>query len=460
MSAIVLEAVILACLILLNGVFALSEMALVSARKVRLLERANRGHSGARAALQLAESPNRFLSTVQIGITLVGVLAGAFGGATLSSVLADGFARVDALAPYSDALGFGVVVLIITYGSLVIGELVPKRIALQNPERVAELVARPMNGLAVLTAPVVRLLSASSNGVVRLLGVRPSDEPPITEEEIRILIRQGAQAGVIKPAEQDMVESVFRLDDRRVSAFMTPHTEIEWLDINDSVDVLRRKLAASPYSSLPVCRDELDNLLGVVRTRDLLAASLSGEPLSLEAHLRQPRFVPETVPVSRAVELIKGAADTVVVVIDEHGSIQGLITGHDILEAIVGDIPTSDEPYEPDVVTRSDGSLLLDGLMDIEDVCRLLKLDSLPGVERGHFHTLGGFIMSQAGAIPTEGECFRWGGYRFEVVDMDGHRVDKLLVARDPDAAAGESGGQGAGGESNAGTAGAVEDSG
>jgi putative hemolysin len=437
MSEILLEIVILSLLIVLNGVFAMSELAMMSARKPRLQEHANQGSAGARTALELANSPNQFLSTVQVGITLIGVLAGAFGGATIASVLSDSFAQVDLLAPYSEALSFGLVVLTITYFSLVIGELVPKRLALQNPERIAALVAWPMQALARLTFPIVRLLSASTNLVVRALGIHSPDEPPVTEEEIRIMIQQGTEAGVFEEAEQNMVESVFRLDDRHVGALMTPHTEVVWLDVSDSADEIRAKIAECPYSTLPVCRDDLNNLLGVARAKDLLAAVIMGGALDLEAHLRPPRFVPENATASRVVEMFKRGEEHVVLVIDEHGGIQGIVTEHDILEAIVGDIPSVGELDEPTIVRRADGSYLLDGLMHIEDLVRLLGLHELPGADRGSYHTLGGFIMSLTGEIPAEGECFQWAGYRFEVVDMDGLRVDKLLVAPDPHAGTG-----------------------
>ncbi|MBN2305333.1 MAG: HlyC/CorC family transporter [Anaerolineae bacterium] len=429
MSAILLELVILSLLILLNGFFAMSELAVMSARKARLQEWAEQGNARARSALDLANTPNRFLSTVQIGITLVGVLAGAFGGATLSKVLGDRFAQVDALAPYADALGLGVVVAGITYFSLVIGELVPKRLALQSPERVASWVAGPMRALARGAAPVVRLLSASTGLVVRVLGIGASDEPPITEEEIRILIEQGTAAGIFRADEQNMVESVFKLDDRNASALMTPHTEIAWLDAADSPEGTCHKITTSGHTRFPVGRGSLDNLIGVVHANDLLARSLCGEPVNLDAVIRQPRIVPENAPASRVIQLLKRSQEHIVMVIDEHGGIAGLITEHDILQAIVGFIPTPDD-IDPHVVQRADGSWLLDGLMHVQDVKELLGIDNLPGEAEGNYETLGGFVMSCLGQIPATGATFDCSGYRFEVVDMDGRRVDKILAAR------------------------------
>jgi putative hemolysin len=432
MSAIILELVVLTLLIILNGIFAMSELAVMSARKARLIELADNGSAGAKNALDLAEAPNRFLSTVQVGITLVGVMAGAFGGATIARVLGEQLDTIDPLAPYAKALGLGIVVLGITYFSLVIGELVPKRLALHNPERVASLVARPMQLLASLSFPVVRLLSISTNTVVRLMGLTPSHEPPVTEEEIRIMIEQGTEAGIFHTSEQDMVKSVFQLDDRHLNTLMTPHTEMVWLDINASPDEVQRKIIDSGHSRYPVCRDNLDNLLGIVHASDLLCDSLDTQSLDLEAHLRPPRYVPENATASRIVDLFKRTQQHLVLVIDEYGGIQGLVTEHDLLEAIVGDLPSPGEIYDPDVVDRGDGSWLLDGMMTIDELKELLDIDVMPGEERGTYQTLSGFVMSRIGAIPHTGQCFHWGGFRFEVVDMDGRRVDKILVAQAP----------------------------
>lgn len=434
MSTIILEVVAIAALIVLNGVFAMSELAVMSARKARLRELSNSGSHTARVALDLAESPDRFLSTVQIGITLVGVLAGAFGGATIARALGDWFNEIEPLARYSSALGLGIVVATITYLSLIVGELVPKRLALQNPERVASLVALPMHWLSRLAFPLVRFLSLSTNLLLKVLGVRQADDRPVSEEEIRIMIEEGAQAGVFRLDEQDMVESVFRLDDQHINALMTPHTEITWLEADDTPDEIRDKIATSGHSRFPVCRDGLDHVLGIVRAQHLLADCLAGRPVDLLAHATEPRFVPETATASRIVDLFRHSDDHLILVIDEHGSIQGLITEHDVLEAIVGDIPSWGESVEPEAVQRADGSWLLDGLMNIDEAKELLGIANLPDDERNNYQTLGGFIMSRLGVIPTTGACFRWGGFRFEVVDMDGRRVDKILAARDPGA--------------------------
>ena len=436
MTNALLEAFIILLLILLNGVFAMSEMAVVSARKARLQDQANRGNRGARAALALADTPDRFLSTVQIGITLVGVLSGAFGGQTIASMISEAAERSPTLAPYSSAIGLGAVVLVITYLTLVLGELVPKRIALQNPERIAAMIAGPMTFVSRLAGPLVRLLSASTRFVGQVIGLPARTERPVTEEEIRILIEQGTEAGVFNEREQDMVESVFQLNDRHINTLMTPHTEIVWLDINDSPEDISAKLSACEFSSLPVVRGSLDHLVGIVRANDVASQLLTAEPLDLENLARPPLFVPETTTVSRLVELFRHSAAHSAMVIDEHGGIQGLVTEHDILETIVGELPSAQDLSEPQAVQREDGSWLLDGLMTLDEVRDVLDIGAVPGEERGAFETLGGFVMDQLGAVPTTGAHFSWGKYRFEVVDMDERRVDKILASPLPEATA------------------------
>ena len=354
MTSVFIEATLIFMLILLNGVFSMSEMAVVSSRKARLQDQANRGSGKARSALALAESPDRFLSTVQIGITLVGVLSGAFGGQTIAGLISDAAEKSPLLAPYSNAIGLGLVVLVITYLTLVLGELLPKRIALQNPERIASTVAGPMTFISKVASPLVHLLSTSTRLVGRLIGLPARTEQPVTEEEIRILIEQGTEAGIFKASEQDMVESVFRLDDRHISSLMTPHTEIVWLDVNDSPEEIRTKLRECKYSSVPVVRGSLDSLVGIVRANDVVTQLLASEPLNLEKLARPVLFVPETTTVSRRVEQLRRSAEPSVMVIDEHGGIQGLITEHDILEAIVGALPSAHDLYLT-VLSRSPG---------------------------------------------------------------------------------------------------------
>jgi putative hemolysin len=428
LSSLVFEILVIFFLLLANGMFAMSEIAVVSARKARLQQLAEEGNRGARAALMLTSDPNQFLATIQVGITLIGILAGAFGGATIAEGLGKRLSTVPAVAPYSHAVAVGIVVLGITYFSLIIGELVPKRLALGNAERIAAKVAVPMRLLSRICAPVVHLLSFSTNVAIRLLGVRHVPSPPVTPEELKVLIEQGTETGVFEEAEQEMIEGVLRLDERQVGAFMTPRTQIVWLDLGDSADDIHRQINESQYSRFPVSKGSLDNVLGILRTKDLLAQSLACKPLDLRPLLRPALFIPETVSALKALELLRARRVHLAMVTDEYGGIQGVVTHHDILEAIVGFIPSAGASTEPGAVRRDDGSWLIDGLMDVDELKQIFGLKKLPGEEQGSYHTVGGFIMSQTSNIPSAGQHFEWGNLRFEVVDMDGRRVDKVLV--------------------------------
>ena len=428
MSSIIFEILILLVLIIANGIFSMSEMAIISSRKVRLQQMANQGDAKAKAALELAEAPNRFLSTVQVGITLIGILTGALGGATIADKLALYVELIPGLAPYSQAIAFGMVVLTITYLSLIVGELVPKRLALNNPERIAASVAIPMRVLAAGAYPVVHLLSASTDLVLRILGIGPSTEPQVTEEEIKVLIEQGTEAGTFEEAEQDMVQRVFRLGDRPVNALMTPRPDIVWLDLEDSAEENRHKMMDSCHSRFPVCQGGLDNVLGVMHVTDLLARTLSGQPLDLTISLRQPVFVPESTRGLKILELFKQTGIHVALVVDEYGVIQGLVTLNDVLVEIVGDVPSAGELEEPQAVQREDGSWLLDGMLPVDEFVELFDIDELRGDHQGSYQTLGGFVMTHLGRIPAAADHFEWEGMRFEVMDMDGNRVDKVLV--------------------------------
>ena len=428
MSSIIFEILILLVLIIANGIFSMSEMAIISSRKVRLQQMANQGDAKAKAALELAEAPNRFLSTVQVGITLIGILTGALGGATIADKLALYVELIPGLAPYSQAIAFGMVVLTITYLSLIVGELVPKRLALNNPERIAASVAIPMRVLAAGAYPVVHLLSASTDLVLRILGIGPSTEPQVTEEEIKVLIEQGTEAGTFEEAEQDMVQRVFRLGDRPVNALMTPRPDIVWLDLEDSAEENRHKMMDSCHSRFPVCQGGLDNVLGVMHVTDLLARTLSGQPLDLTISLRQPVFVPESTRGLKILELFKQTGIHVALVVDEYGVIQGLVTLNDVLVEIVGDVPSAGELEDPQAVQREDGSWLLDGMLPVDEFVELFDIDELRGDHQGSYQTLGGFVMTHLGRIPAAADHFEWEGMRFEVMDMDGNRVDKVLV--------------------------------
>lgn len=428
-SSLATETLIIFLLLLANGIFAMSEIAIVSSRKARLQQRAEDGEKGAQVALRLAESPGRFLSTVQIGITLVGILAGAFGGATLSEQIAIWFSRVPALVPYADELAFAIVVLLITYFSLVIGELIPKRIALNNPEAIAGRIARPMSFLSRIAAPVVSLLTLSTEAGVRLLGIKPSGEPPVTEEEVRVMVEQGARVGIFESFEQDVIESLFRLSDRRVDAIMTPHTEIAWLDLDAPVEENLRIMIDSQFSRFPVARGGLDNVQGILRSKDVLISTLGEDkPLDIQKLITPPLFIPASTPAFRVLEQMRQTGVHMALVISEYGGVQGMVTLFDMLEAIVGDLPMEGGNVQQEIVRREDGSWLVDGLMAIDEFCEALDIDELPGEARMGYQTIGGFIMARLGAVPAAGQNFEWNGLRFEVLDMDGRRVDKILV--------------------------------
>ncbi|MBD1864364.1 MULTISPECIES: hemolysin family protein [Trichocoleus] len=428
MSSFLFDFLILILLTFANGVFVLSEMAIVSVRKVRLQQMANEGNAKARTALDLASAPNQFLATVQIGITLIVILSGAVGESTLAKRIGPLFALIPALAPYREAIASGIAIVIVTYLTLIIGELVPKQLALNNPERVASSVAGPMRMLAMFAAPVVHLLSASTDMVMRLLSIRPSDEPMVTEEEIKVLLQQGTEAGTFEEVEQDMVERVFRLGDRRANGLMTPRPDIVWLDLEDSLEENRQKITEGVHSRFPVCQGGIDSVLGVLHVNDLLVRSLVGEPIDLATNLRQPLFIPESTRALSVLELFKKSSTHIAFVVDEYGVIQGLVTLNDILEAIVGDIPSVEDLEEPYAVQREDGSWLLDGMLSVDEFKDILEINKIPGEEKGNYHTLGGFVVMHLGHIPTAADHFDWQGLRFEVMDMDGNRVDKVLV--------------------------------
>lgn len=340
------------------------------------------------------------------------------------------------LAPYSEALALTIVVLATTYLSLVIGELVPKRLALNAPERVAASLAPPMHVLLLLAGPLVKLLSFSTDRVLRLLGVRPSEEPPVTEEEITTMIAEGTQVGVFEAAEQDMIKRVFRLNDMRVSMLMTPRMEIVCLDTADTLDEIRRKILESGFSRYPVCEGSPDQVLGIVHAKDLLAEQLAGRPINLKASLRSPLFVPESMPVINVLEEFRKPGAHMAVVIDEYGGLSGLFTINNILSAIVGDIPQAGKPTDPMVVQRENGSWLIGGMLTVVEFKDMFKLTAMPEEESGSYQTLAGFVMMSLGKIPAPADHFEWNSLRFEVVDMDGNKIDKVLVAPlDPSAA-------------------------
>jgi putative hemolysin len=422
---VLIDTLILLLLLIANGVFAMSEISVVSSRKIRLQQLADAGSKPAKAALKLAENPNRFLATVQIGITLVGIFAGAYGSAIFAEPLARAMSNLSWLAPYSRPVSVFLVVLIITYLSLVIGELVPKRIALNNPERIAMTIAGFMTVLSRITTPFVKLLSGSTELVLRLLGVRKPDEPPVSDEEITGLMAQGAEAGVFEEAEQKIVENILWLSDLTVVSLMRPRRNIIWLEVGASQDEIRQVLIEHKHSRFVIGDGSIDKVLGFVDVRRLLPAFLSGKPLSLKDFLEQPLYFPEATPALTVLERFKQTGIHFGLVVDEYGSVEGLVTLSDILEDLVA---ISDE--SPQVIQRSDGSWLLDGLLSIDDFKDHIKLDELPGEEENDFRTLAGFILTTLGHLPKIGDSFEALGYSFEIIDMDGNRIDKVLLTQ------------------------------
>ena len=420
------EIIVILAIILLNAIFVLSEMSVASSRKARLQQRINDGDRRADTVLHLIENPNLFLSTVQIGITLIGILVGVVGGISLAAPIRGLLSAIPVLTPYAEELALAIVVIGITFVSIVLGELVPKRIALHNPERIATILAGPMIFVSKLFRPFVWLLGKFTDFVLKLLGIQPGTEPPVTEEEIQLLIDQGTQAGVFEEAEHDMVEGVFSLGDQRVYSLMTPRPDIVWLDIADSIEEILRKLEGSDFSRFPVRQGSLDVIVGIVKARDLLVQSLNNEPIILKNLLKPAFFVPETMFASRALEVLKEKGTDMLLVIDEFGALQGLLTINDILEEIVGEM----EIDEPQATQRQDGSWLLDGMLEVDEFKEIFHLPVLP--HEDEYETLSGFVMVSLGRVPQPTDRFEWHGLNFEVMDMDGRRVDKVLVTTLP----------------------------
>ena len=417
-------------LVVFNGLLSLMEMAVVSSRKSRLEQLADEGVPGAATALHLAEEPTELLSTVQVGITLVGIGAGVYSGATLATPLSAVLHEVSFLTRYAETAAYGLVVFAVTYLTLVFGELVPKRMALNNPERLAIQFAGLMRTMIRLLRPLTHLLSRSTHSVLVAAGVKPNNAPPVTEEEVRVLLDQGTEHGIFEASEQEMIENVFTLGDTSVSALMTPRTKIEWLDLEDPIEHNVQLLAQKRYSCFLAGRGSLDEIVGVVYTKDYLARRMLEEEVALEEAVRQPLYVPENMTALKVLDLFKRQRTKIALVVDEFGGIAGLVTLRDIVEHLVGDLPSYDEVDEPYVVVREDGSWLLDGMLAIDELKGLLGVAVLPDEERVGFQTLGGFIVSYLGTIPATGEVFEWHHYRFEVLDMDRTRVDKVLVRR------------------------------
>jgi putative hemolysin len=427
-----MEIAILFALICLNGVFAMSEIALVTARKARLQKLIDEGDSGAAAAVKLGEDPTRFLSTIQIGITSIGVLNGIVGEAALAAPMAMWLVSLGVPDASASIIATGIVVLTITYFSIVVGELVPKRIGQSYPETFARLVARPINFLALATKPFVILLSASTRALLRLMGVKETKGTPVTEEEIHAMLVEGTSAGVIESHEHTMVRNVFRLDDRQIGSLMVPRADIVCLDVDDSFEENLRHIEESDHARFPVVQGGIENILGVINARQWLARALKDKSQSLrEQALQAPLYVPETITGMELLDNFRLSDVHMAFVIDEYGEVQGIITLQDLIEAITGEF----QPRDPETswaVQRENGSWLLDGHIPVPELKDRLGLDEVPEEERGRYHTLSGMIMLLTGTLPKVADVVQWEGWKLEIVDMDGRAIDKVLAVRLP----------------------------
>ena len=429
MENIGFEVTLILVLVVANGIFSMAELAVVSSRKARLRQRAEEGHRGADVAVELANNPHDFLSTVQVGITMIGTLAGAFGGATIAEKLAVSLKSYPAVAEHAESIAITVVVLIISYLSLILGELVPKNLALSNPEGIACWMAPPMRFLSRLGAPFVRFLTFSTKMVMKLIPVRANTEAPVTEEEIKVLIAQGTEHGTFEENEQEMLEGVFRLGNRVVGDLMQPRGKVSSLDAARDWSANREVLHANPFSRFPVIERDLDRVLGVLHVKDLFLELERGGPLDLRSLARQPLMLPETTPAMDALERFQESGQQMAMVISEHGSVEGLVTLTDLLEAVVGELRGPGERPRAKASQREDGSWLVDGQLPVKELLEHLDLRELPGEEVG-FTTVAGMALAHLRRIPSPGDHFVVDGWRFEVLDMDSNRVDKLLICR------------------------------
>lgn len=428
----VVECIIVLVLILLNGLLSMLEMAVVSSRKSRLEQLAEEGSKSAAYISKLAEEPTVFLSTVQIGITLVGIGTGVYSGAMLAAPLEVLLRKIPFMVPYAAFVSYSAVVVLVTYLSLVLGELLPKKLALNNPEKMAIFFARFIKTLITIFRPLTIFLSVSTTVLLRVIGVKPNEEPPVTEEEVRVLIEQGREHGVFDDREQMMIENVFALDDLRVSEIMTPRTKIEWLDLNDTADVQFSEMSDKLYSCFVVAENDLEHVAGVVYTKKVFASWLHGGERNLRKFIQQPLYVPEAMHTQSLLDMFKVKRIKVALVMDEFGGLAGMVTLRDVIEHLVGDLPSYDEDVKQEIVKRDDGSWLVDGMLPVSEFKDYFEFEELPLEEKNGYNTVAGFVVTNIGHIPQAGNYFVWEGYRFEVIDMDGTRVDKVMVTQVP----------------------------
>ncbi len=430
------EVFIIFFLIILNGLFSMAEIAIVSSRKSRLENDAQKGDKNAKVALALANDPNKFLSTVQAGITTIGSITSVFGGASLAKRLETWLYQFDSqmfgvqiFKLYSNSIALGVIVVAITFFSLILGELVPKRIGMQFPESIGRFMAIPMNLISKIFQPVVWTLSSTTDLILKIFRIKPSDEPSVTEEEIKSLVAQGTNMGIFEEVEQEIVDRVFMLSDRRVGSIMTSKLDIEWVDLNDDFENIKQTVMQAPYSHFPVCSDSLDNVIGIISTKQFLQTLIQTNTVDLQAISEKPLFIPESMKAFRVLEQFQKSKIRIAMVVDEFGTVQGLVTLKDLFEAMVGELEQSTEE-ETSIIEREDGTFLIDGLISFDEFLQYFEITDveIDPEERASFHTLGGLIFTIADEIPKTGEKFHWNNMDFEILDMDGNRIDKLLV--------------------------------
>lgn len=412
----------------INALFVMAEMAIVSVRRSRIEELRDEGDTRAVALLELLDKPESFLSTIQTAITLIGILSGAFGGATLAEELVPYLQSIPYISQHAEVVSFGVVVFGITFLSLILGELVPKRWALSHAESVSLALTPPIKTVMFLAYPIVHLFTHTADFAMRVLRIPRSSEAPVSEEEIKIMLEHGERAGVVEEVEKEMIERVFRLGDRRVDSIMTHRSEIIWLDKDNITSETWKLLAESSHSHFPVCKDSIDEIEGMISIKDIWPQLLENGAIKLDGIIKEPLIVPGAITALRVLERFKESKTHIALVVDEYGSLDGLVTLNDVLQAIVGQLPSHDNEIESQVVERDDGSFLIDGAMSFEEFEDLLNIQELSEEERAHFQTLAGFIISHLGRFPAIGERFEWANHIFEIVDMDGHRVDRVLI--------------------------------
>ena len=415
-----------------NASFAMYEIAMVSSKRTRLQQRADEGVKGAQIALDLLKDPNsEYLSAVQIMISLIDTLVGGIGGANLSGPVAAVLKQVSWLAPIADPISLVFVTVIITYFSIVLSELIPKRVAVSRPENVVSSLSPMIKGLTRVLNPFIKILSASTNFGIKVFNIDVSREPSITEEELKGYIQEGRQTGVFDEAEEVMVDGVFRFSERRVDAIMTPHTELDWLDLTDSKETMINELLQSPYSRLPVADGDLGRIVGIVSAKDLVGINLFDESFDIHNFIKEPVFFPGNMKAVKAFEQFQATGIHEAMVMDEYGGVEGMVTLYDVLESIVGDIPQDEFDMEVEIERQSDGSLLVDGLVPIDMLKEMLRVDELPEENKAGYQTVSGFVMNQMGRIPRVGQSFTWEDFKFTVTEMDGHRVERVEITKE-----------------------------